>query len=228
MDICYDILKGNKTKTLFFLNAHCFNIAQTNKEYYQALQKTDLLLNDGVGLKIASRFSEISFQDNLNGTDLIPKIIGICRQQRKKVFLLGAKPGVAEKAVENLKKRYEGITITGYYSGFFTNKTEKDIIKSINETETDLLILGLGVPKQELWSIHNKNQLHNVKLIIAGGAIIDFISGEITRAPMWMRRFGLEWFYRLTLEPGRMWRRYIIGNFIFFYHVIRLRYFTKN
>ncbi len=221
--LCENMFKSTQTHTLYFLNAHCFNVAQKNRAYHEALMQSDLLLNDGMGLKLGSYFAGFRFKENLNGTDLIPKLLALAAHQNRKVFFLGAKQGVAKKAAENVKMKIENLQISGYHSGYFDRKQEQALIEAITGQNTDILVIGMGVPRQEIWAHQNKEKLKGVKLIIAGGAILDFLSGEISRAPAWMRKTGTEWVYRLMLEPGRMWRRYLIGNFLFFYHIIRLK-----
>jgi N-acetylglucosaminyldiphosphoundecaprenol N-acetyl-beta-D-mannosaminyltransferase len=227
LDKCRNILSQNNTYTLFFLNAHCFNIAQQDAGYYEALQKADYLLNDGIGLKLASYFRGIRFRENLNGTDMIPKIISLAASEGKKVFFFGAQNGIAEKAASTALQQNPDLLVSGTHTGFFTPEEENRLIEHINDTETDVLIIGMGVPKQELWAIRNRQHLQRVKLIIAGGAILDFLSGNVSRAPVWMRNAGMEWVFRLLLEPGRMWRRYLVGNFVFFWHVFRLRFIAR-
>ena len=108
----------------------------------------------------------------------------------------------------------------GIYHGFFSSTEENMIIEEINSRKVDVLIVGMGVPKQELWITAIKDKLETAKLCVAGGAIIDFIAGNVTRAPKWMRVMQIEWLYRLFLEPKRLWRRYLIGNIKFLYYVI--------
>lgn len=223
IDECDRILDSSSTHTLYFLNAHCFNVAQKDKQYYKALANADLLLNDGIGLKIASYFTRVKFKENLNGTDLIPKITELAARKKKKVFFMGGKEGIAQKAAIKTKENIPELYISGFHSGYFDANQEKALIKQINDSGTDLLVIGMGVPLQELWAEKNKHLLTNVKLIIAGGAILDFLSGTVRRAPGWMQKSGLEWVYRLALEPKRMWRRYLIGNVIFFWHIFRLK-----
>jgi N-acetylglucosaminyldiphosphoundecaprenol N-acetyl-beta-D-mannosaminyltransferase len=228
LEKCQSILSGERTHTLFFLNAHCFNIAQENPQYYDALRKADILLNDGIGLKLASYFRGIRFRENMNGTDMIPKIISLAAREGKKVFFLGARDGISQKAANTARQQNPDLMVSGTYQGFFSDEEEKLLIERINNSGTDVLIIGMGVPKQELWAIKNQKLLHNVKLIIAGGAILDFLSGNVSRAPVWMRNAGMEWVFRLILEPGRMWRRYLVGNVVFFMHIFRLKFRTQS
>jgi N-acetylglucosaminyldiphosphoundecaprenol N-acetyl-beta-D-mannosaminyltransferase len=211
---------GESCKSLFFVNAHCFNVAQNDMEYRKALNSSDLIFNDGIGLKLGSALANVKIKDNLNGTDLIPELIKTCVKYSKNIYLIGGKDGVAMRAKSVLEKRYENINIVGVHHGFFSEDEEKLIIDDLNTKKADVLIVGMGVPRQELWITKIKGQLTSTKICIAGGAIIDFIAGNITRAPKWMRMIQIEWFYRLLLEPRRMWRRYLIGNIKFFYTII--------
>ncbi len=220
--VCNDYFYSDSPRCLFFLNAHCFNIAQKDPLYREAINNSDLLLNDGIGIKLASRISGIHLKENLNGTDLIPRIIDLAEELQVKVFLLGSREHVSFRAAGKLRHTNPQLIIAGWHSGYFSPEEEPDIIRKINDSGAALLILGMGVPKQELWAVQNKAELNNVKLIIAGGAILDFISGEIRRAPVWLRKISMEWLYRLYIEPRRMWKRYLMGNNVFFFNIFKL------
>lgn len=208
--------------SLFFVNAHCFNLAQANESYRQAIRAADIVLNDGIGIKIGSWFTSVKIRENLNGTDFIPKLLQQASQDQKSVFFMGGKEGVAEKATQNLKKNIPDLCVRGCSDGYFSN--DQEVIDRINQSKADILVVGMGVPRQELWISQHKSQLKYVKLAIAGGAILDFLSGQIPRAPKWMRILSLEWLFRLYIEPQRLWRRYLVGNVIFFYHIFRLKF----
>jgi len=211
--------------TVFFINAHCFNVAQKNPEYHNAILNSDLVLNDGIGIKLGALFIKLDLLENLNGTDLIPKIIEQAVKLNKKIYLLGGNEGVALKAAVNLKSKYPEIHIQGTHSGYFSGGVEQNLISEAGQA--DLLILGMGVPKQELWAFQHKHELPHTKIILAGGAILDFLSGNVKRAPAWVRRLNLEWAFRLGLEPGRLWKRYIIGNVVFLFTLAKLRFYKK-
>jgi N-acetylglucosaminyldiphosphoundecaprenol N-acetyl-beta-D-mannosaminyltransferase len=228
IQFCVEALKKNKCKIIYFLNAHCFNIAQNNEEYREALNSVDLLLNDGIGIEIASKLAKVKLKDNMNGTDFIPKIMELSSKNNYKVYLLGGKGDVPCRAKEKLEKLYPGIKIVGVHDGYFDEKTEKSVIGEINNEKVDILVVGMGVPKQELWLHDNKHKFTHVKLGIAGGAILDFISGNVTRAPRVIRRLRLEWAYRLFKEPRRLWRRYVIGNVLFLIHITLFKLGLKN
>lgn len=214
-----DIDSGRSIE-LFFLNAHCFNLAQKDREYFDILNSCDYLLNDGIGIKIASKIEKLVLKKNLNGTDFIPEIAEMASKKGYKIFLLGAKDGIAEEAAVKLKEKFEGIQIVGVHSGY---GLDDGVLEKINNSNPDILIAGMGVPMQEKWIRENKSKLGSVKLFVGGGAILDFLSQRIRRAPLLMRKIGLEWLFRLCLEPGRLWRRYLVGNFLFFYYILVLK-----
>ena len=214
-----DIDSGRSIE-LFFLNAHCFNLAQKDREYFDILNSCDYLLNDGIGIKIASKIEKLVLKKNLNGTDFIPEIAEMASKKGYKIFLLGAKDGIAEEAAVKLKEKFEGLQIAGVHSGY---GLDDSVLEMINNSKADILIAGMGVPMQEKWIRENKSKLGSVKLFVGGGAILDFLSQRIRRAPLLMRKIGLEWVFRLCLEPGRLWRRYLVGNFLFFYYILVLK-----
>ena len=214
-----DIDSGRSIE-LFFLNAHCFNLAQKDREYFDILNSCDYLLNDGIGIKIASKIEKLVLKKNLNGTDFIPEIAEMASKKGYKIFLLGAKDGIAEEAAVKLKEKFEGLQIAGVHSGY---GLDESVLEMINNSKADILIAGMGVPMQEKWIRENKSKLGSVKLFVGGGAILDFLSQRIRRAPLLMRKIGLEWVFRLCLEPGRLWRRYLVGNFLFFYYILVLK-----
>ncbi len=218
------LFKEDSPHSLFFINAHCFNLAKKNIDYVSAIKNASLVLNDGIGISIAGRIAGVKFPDNLNGTDLIPTIIKMGYEQNKRFYFLGTKDHQLYLAKNNLETLYPGIQIAGMHNGFFSTEETHKIINEINALKIDILIVGMGVPRQELWIHENISKLKTVKLCIAGGAILDFISGEIHRAPLWIRKIKMEWAFRLLLEPKRMWKRYLIGNLVFFYNLFIPKY----
>lgn len=211
----------NVNHTVFFLNANCFNLAAKDLEYRKILNNSNLVLNDGAGIDIAAWFAGIKIKENLNGTDLIPKIIKLAYDRNMKLFLLGSKKDVVNKAKISLENSFIGIQIVGSSSGYFDDDIE--IIDRINNSRADILIVGMGVPLQEKWITKNLHAMEYVKVSIAGGAIIDFLSGRFKRAPLVVQKFRLEWLFRFVQEPKRLFKRYFLGNCIFFINLIKLR-----
>ncbi|MCM3729101.1 WecB/TagA/CpsF family glycosyltransferase [Neobacillus cucumis] len=218
LPILHDRLVNKEKTKVFFLNAHCYNIAQKDEKYRANLNKADFVLNDGIGVDIGAKIFNFKFKENLNGTDLTPKILEVCAELSLRVFLLGGKPGVAEKASENMRKKIPFLNIVGTLDGYFKEST--DVVSIINKTNPDVIICALGVPYQENWISDNFNKI-NGTMFLAVGAFLDFASNNITRAPKVFRKLKSEWIYRLLLEPKRMWKRYLIGNFTFIYYILK-------
>jgi len=211
-------LSKDQVVSVNFLNAHCFNIAQNNVEYRDALEQSTFLLNDGVGVSLAGKLIGVHFKDNLNGTDLIPKLLAYFEKNRMKVFFFGASEEVVKKATNQIKAEFPNLPIVGYSNGFIENPAF--VIDQINKSRADAVILGMGAPKQELWVARYGSQLRSAKVLVSGGAIFDFISGNVLRAPIFIRRIKLEWLFRFIQEPIRLFSRYVIGSFVFFYNVL--------
>lgn len=220
--ISKNIKTNSKVINVFFLNAHCFNVAQRDTEYRNIINAATFLLNDGIGIKLGSILKSIKITENLNGTDLTPKVLSLCEMEGFSVYLLGATEKNLKNAILNIKKSYPRLQIAGYHHGFFD--LENEMIEKINATNSDVLIVGMGVPVQEKF-IYRNDKVLNCKARIAVGAFIDFASGNISRAPLLIRKLKMEWIYRLLMEPRRMWKRYLIGNILFFYNLLKA---TRN
>jgi len=210
---------------LYFVNADCLNIAFVNPEYRAVLRAADRLVADGIGIHLACRLAGTALAENVNGTDLFPRLCERACAARLSIFLLGALPGVAEAAAAAMRVRFPELRIAGAQSGYFDEAGESAAIAAINQSGADILLVAMGAPRQELWIARNRERLRPAVAIGVGG-LFDFYSGRIARAPQWMREIGMEWTWRLMKEPRRMWRRYIIGNPLFLYRVwreVRLR-----
>lgn len=207
----------NEMSRIFFLNAHCFNISLQDSEYKEALDECFMLLNDGIGIKIASKLKGVEVKENLNGTDLIPKIIESSANNNQRVYLLGGSKEVIDTAASNFRSSFPSLKLAGYHDGFFKN--DDAMIQDIIDKKTDVLIVGMGVPYQEKWLHKNSDKLSTIKLAVAGGAIFDFTAGRFNRAPALIQKLGMEWAYRLYNEPKRLFRRYVFGNITFLFHI---------
>ena len=207
-----------------FINAHCMNIAYKDSHYASILKdEADVVWPDGIGIKLAGRILGFDVPYNVNGTDLFPLI---CRQKYT-VYMLGAAPGVAEQAMRNASAQFPDATFVGSCHGYFSEEhKEQDAIAEINALNPDILLVALGVPRQEKWIAAHRGELR-CGVAVAVGGLLDFISGRIPRAPLWMRDNGLEWCYRLYQEPVRLFKRYIIGNPLFLFRVLLERMHRK-
>lgn len=202
-----------------FLNAHNANIACTEPVFAEALDDF-LILPDGIGVDIAAKLLYgRAFPANLNGTDFIPALLQSLPQPLT-VGLIGAKRANVDGAAERLRKLAPQHRISVIHDGFFSAAEEPEIIASIAELRPDILLVAMGVPRQELWIARHITDRH-CTMPIAVGALLDFLSGAVPRAPLWLRRLRLEWLFRLLIEPSRLWRRYVVGNPLFLGRVLR-------
>jgi len=208
--------------TVFFINADCMNIACKDEKYYRILQQADALFPDGIGIHLASRLLTTSLKENTNGTDFFPRLCRQATENGLSLFLLGAAPGIAEAAAKNMTALFPNLKIVGTQHGYFTREEETGVIGRINESGADILLVAMGAPRQEKWIASNRSRITS-SVVMGVGGLFDFYSGKIPRAPIWMRELGLEWVYRLIQEPKRLWKRYVVGNPLFLYRVLRWR-----
>jgi exopolysaccharide biosynthesis WecB/TagA/CpsF family protein len=219
--LCRDAVDTHSPLTVAFANAHSVNTARADPTYRAALGRM-LVLNDGVGLDVASRLLFGGpFPENLNGTDLTPKILAALSPGTS-LFLIGAKPGVAARAGEVIERRWPHLSIAGTRDGFFGEADEGAVVREIEESGASAVLVAMGNPRQEIWADRYADRLRGLVLCI--GAWFDFATGEVARAPLWVRRVRLEWAYRLAQEPRRLWRRYLIGNLSFLASVTRQKF----
>ena len=215
-----DFLEHSKQRIIFFANAHVLNVANRDPDLLVALNGADLVLADGIGLQIAGRMLGHSIKANLNGTDLLPKVLSLAAKDNKKLFFLGGEPGVAEKAKSELEKMLPGLSVAGLHHGFFKQDEVEEIIAKINESKSEILFVAMGVPLQEEWIWKFRDRLE-AKLLFGVGAYLDFSAGRFPRAPFFIRRIGLEWLFRFYQEPVRLFGRYMIGNITFLVRTFR-------
>jgi len=194
-----------------FVNADCVNLAFANPSYREVLCRADLVFADGIGMRLAGQALKTPLRDNVNGTDLFPRLCEALPGTGKRLFLLGARPGVADKVREWIARNHPGVAMAGCHHGYFSAEEEPAVVEMVARSGADLLLVAFGAPRQEQW-IHRHLDALGVRVAIGVGGLFDFYSGRIPRAPIWMRRSGLEWLYRLSREPRRLWRRYLLGN----------------
>lgn len=205
-----------------FLNAHNANLAYTDPVFAKSLDDF-LILPDGIGVDLAAKLLYgAPFPDNLNGTDFVPAFLQASAKPLT-VGLLGATRVNAEAASRKLAALAVQHNFVVIHDGYFSAAEEAGIVDRIEELRPDVLLVAMGVPRQELWIARHIDARH-CTLPIAVGALLDFLSGAVPRAPLWMRRLRLEWLFRLAVEPGRLWRRYMVGNPLFLWRVARQKF----
>ncbi|MBI9086094.1 MAG: WecB/TagA/CpsF family glycosyltransferase [Desulfobacterales bacterium] len=215
---------GDRPCSVFFVNPDCLNKMATDRDYFHILQQADYVLPDGIGLTLAGKLLQTPLKENINGTDMMPFLCKMAASRGYSLFMLGGRSGVAAQAARRLSERYQ-VSIAGTAHGYFDRfKESQQVIDQINRSGADILLVGLGAPEQEKWIMRHRHRLAP-RVLMGVGGLFDFYSGNIKRAPVWMREIGLEWVYRILQEPGRMWRRYVLGNPLFLYRVARWRFF---
>jgi N-acetylglucosaminyldiphosphoundecaprenol N-acetyl-beta-D-mannosaminyltransferase len=207
-----------------FVNADCANIAYRDDAYFQVLRKADLCLADGIGLKLAGKVLGRDIKQNVNGTDLFPKLCEALSGRPGGLFLLGARDGVAEGVAEWVRTHFPEVRVCGWQHGYFLPEDEQAVIRRIEDSGARVLLVAFGAPRQDMW-IEDHLKDTGIRVAMGVGGLFDFYSGRISRAPLWMREMGMEWVYRLVQEPGRLWKRYLVGNGLFLWRVLveRLR-----
>jgi len=218
LDQIVEAAKRNWKKLIAFVNPDCLNIAYKRVDYANALRRSALVLPDGIGIHLGCRLLGLSLHANVNGTDLFPRLCQRLADEGLSIYFLGGGPGIAEETARRIQASYPGLTVAGARDGYFSPDQDEAVVKAINNASAHVLLVGMGAPRQELWLARNHSSL-TPPIQMGVGGLFDFYSGRIPRAPMWMREIGLEWLWRLIQEPGRLWRRYVIGNPLFLFRV---------
>lgn len=210
--------KNYKTNVGFFINVNSINLCLKQPDFHRTLQQADKLLADGSGMRLAAKSAGYLLKDNTNGTDMLPHLCQSCVEQSKSIYFLGSKPGVAAKAALNLTQQFPGLIVAGTEHGFIGENKLNENIQAINDSGCDILLVAMGSPFQEKWLLEHRDQL-NCQTALAVGGLFDFYSGDIARAPLWLRELGLEWSWRLFQEPTAKFKRYVIGNPLFLFRI---------
>jgi N-acetylglucosaminyldiphosphoundecaprenol N-acetyl-beta-D-mannosaminyltransferase len=208
---------SGKRNFITYINAHCANISFVDIEYRETLRKANLVYAGGQGVVWATRFLRSPLPGRINILDFFDKLTVGLKRRGITIYLLGGQEDIVKKTEASLREK--GLDVVGYRSGFFDDPQEQELIREINMLKPDILMVGMGVPKQEKWIYRHLDEL-DVRLCWAVGAAFDWLSGRRKRAPRWMVQLGLEWVHRLFQQPRRLWKRYLIGNIIFVYHIL--------
>ena len=211
-------VEAGTPRVFAFCNMHTFNLARRHPALAGALSRTTVF-NDGIGIDLASRLIHgRPFPANLNGTDLTPAILEAF-ERPVRICLVGSRSGVARQAAETFERRYPKVRVVYIHDGFFGPAESEQLIDRLRRIRPDLVLIGMGNPRQEFWAIDAATRVDSTFLCV--GAFLDFASGSIPRAPGLVRRFRGEWLYRLALEPRRLSGRYLVGGPLFMLDVLR-------
>lgn len=202
------------------VNAAKLVYMQKDKELYNAVVSSDIINVDGQSIVWASKFLGTPLRERVAGIDLMQNLVEMAFNEKFKIYFLGAEDEIVKKVVGHYSNKYSPSVIAGYQHGYFNSEEEENIASKINTSKAEILFLAITSPKKEIFLEKYKNTI-NVPFIMGVGGSFDVIAGKTKRAPKWMQKYGLEWFYRVIQEPGRMWKRYLITNTLFIYKIIQ-------
>jgi N-acetylglucosaminyldiphosphoundecaprenol N-acetyl-beta-D-mannosaminyltransferase len=205
--------------SVMYVNIHTVNLAYRHTYFRELLRGADIVYCDGTGVRLGARLLGLEIPERMTGADWIHDLCRMAVRENLSLFFMGSAAGVAGQAAVALQVRYPGLRVVGWSSGFGLSD---GTVRRISDCRPDILLVGMGSPRQERWIAENRNGLE-VPVVWAVGALFDFVSGRIPRGPRWMTNHGLEWVCRLAAEPEKLWRRYLIGNPLFLYRVLRSR-----
>jgi len=214
---------GRKKGWLSYVNVHAVNLAQELPWFKEFLKDSLVTYCDGEGVRLGSRIIGNPLPERIAMTDWIYDVCAVAERQEWRLYLLGSTDTVLEKTTVALRKKYAGLHIAGCHNGYFAPEDNKNIVSAINRTRPHVLIVGMGMPKQERWILDNIDSL-DVPLVMNAGACFDYVAGEKRRCPGWMGRWGFEWLFRFAVEPRRLWRRYLIGNTLYLTRIVKQRF----
>lgn len=216
------IIKEGKPTQHVVINASKVNLMEKDEKLRKIVNDCPIINADGASIVWAAKVLGVPLTERVTGIDLFLKLVEIANEKQYKIYLFGAKEEVVCKVKSIFEEKYPNLQIVGYRNGYFTEADEDDIVKDMQKSGADMLFVAFSSPKKEYW-VHKYIKQLNIPFVMGVGGSFDVVVGVTKRAPLWMQKCGLEWVYRFIQEPGRMWKRYIIGNAKF----VLLTYKTK-
>jgi N-acetylglucosaminyldiphosphoundecaprenol N-acetyl-beta-D-mannosaminyltransferase len=220
------IQERSRAAVVVTANAHCLNLAYRDPALRGFLNAADIVLCDGAGVMLAARILGRRIPERITYADWAWRLAAFAEAEGHVLYLLGGRRGVAGRAARRLRKRFPTLNVVGVHHGYFDRSAgspeNEAVVEEINAARPDVLVVGFGMPLQEYWLMENRHRL-DAKVVLTGGAVFDYVSGELRRGPRVLTENGLEWLARLLIEPRRLWRRYLIGNPLFLARVLEQR-----
>ena len=211
-------------------NVHSLNLAYEHRWLREFFNRAQLVRIDGAGVRLGARILGYTLPERITWADFAWDLAEFSAGRGHRLFFLGGRPGVARAAADRLRARFPELRVVAVHHGYFDKtpgcEENEAIVSMVNGARPDILIVGFGMPLQERWLMENWERL-DVSVALTGGAVFDYVSGSLTRAPGWMTDNGLEWLGRLLIEPRRLWRRYLIGNPLFMWRIVKQRLFGR-
>lgn len=209
-----EAIKEKKCIQHVVINASKINLMQQDSELKEIVNSCPIINADGQSIVWAGRFLGYHVPERVAGIDLFEELVRTCAEEGFRPYFFGAKDQVVKDVVKHYSNRYPELKVAGYRDGYFEKEESNSIANQIKQSNADILFVAFSSPKKEYW-IKENMPIMEVPFAMGVGGSFDVIAGVTTRAPLWMQRFGLEWFHRFIQEPRRMFRRYILGNIKF-------------
>ena len=223
LGIVSDSLTSNRPRTVFYANSYAVTLAEANRDFATAMNAADTVFCDGFGAYLASRVLGAPIPERFSWPDWIEPLGATCRDEGASMFFLGAREGVAAAAGKRMERDVPGLRVHAHHGHFpKDDDSSRRIIDLINRSGAKVLLVGFGMPLQELWIAKYRRELAPL-VVFANGATFDYVAGHIRRGPEWLTSHGFEWLTRLVVEPRRLWRRYLVGLPEFAFLVARQR-----
>ena len=214
VQIIDEAIAARKSLHHVVINAAKVVNAQVDPNLKESIVNCDIINADGQGVVWAARFLNKPLPERVAGIDLMDELVRLASQKGYKIFFLGAKEDIVRKVVDVYSGQYGSDIIAGFRNGYFSKEDEPEIAAAIGASKADILFVAMSSPKKEIF-LNTYKQVINIPFIMGVGGSFDVVAGFVKRAPGWMQKSGLEWFYRVIQEPKRMWKRYLFGNIAF-------------
>jgi len=226
LEFVQQTVESNDRAIVLSGNIHSFNLAYRQDWLRDFFNQADAVRIDGAGVRLGARILGHRTPKRMTWADFMWDLARVAESRRYRMFFLGARPGVAALATVRLRDRFPDLDVVGEHHGYFDkapgSPENEAVIRTINTANPDVLVVGFGMPLQERWLRDNWHRVHT-NVVLTGGGVFDYISGELRRPPLWMTGHGLEWLGRMIVEPRRLWRRYLVGNPLFIWRVLKQR-----
>ena len=209
------------------INASKVNLMEADPELASIVNECPLINADGASIVWAAKKLGVPLRERVTGIDLFQRLVGLASEKGYRIYLFGAKEEVVTKVKTIFEDRYPGIQIVGYRNGYFTEADEPQIVSDMAASGADMMFVAFSSPKKEYW-VHKYIDQIGIPFVMGVGGSFDVVAGVTDRAPTWMQEHGLEWFFRFIQEPGRLWKRYIIGNLKFVALTYRYKFAKKG
>jgi N-acetylglucosaminyldiphosphoundecaprenol N-acetyl-beta-D-mannosaminyltransferase len=217
--IC-DWADERQCRRVMYANAHVVNQSRVTPGLADSLRRADLVYCDGYGVRLAARVLKRPVPHRMTGADWIWGLASLCERTAQPLYLLGSEPPLALEAAARLRENYPRLEVGAHHGYFELDSPENErVIEDIRAHAPRIVLVGMGTPKQELWVDRYADRLDGA-VVWTVGALLDYVAGRIPRAPHWIADNGLEWIFRLVIEPQRLWRRYLLGNPVFLKRIL--------